>query len=290
LGFSAPNNLAVGCSLKEKMQKYSVSPLALITSLLKNKELIIASSKREILSRYRGSALGLLWSFVNPLIMLCVYTFVFGGVFKARWGDQGSSKSEFALVLFSGLIVFNFFSECVNRAPNLIVGNPNYVKKVIFPLEIMIVTSVITALYHALISLFVWVLTFIVFFGIPKITIVLLPLVIAPLIILVGGLSWMLSAMGVYIRDIGQFIGVLTTILMFLSPIFYPISSVPEQYRIWLYMNPLTIVVEMSRDLMYWGSIPDLKLLLVFWVISILIGWLGFVWFQKIRKGFADVL
>lgn len=272
------------------MQKYSVSPLALITSLLKNKELIIASSKREILSRYRGSALGLLWSFVNPLIMLCVYTFVFGGVFKARWGDQGSSKSEFALVLFSGLIVFNFFSECVNRAPNLIVGNPNYVKKVIFPLEIMIVTSVITALYHALISLFVWVLTFIVFFGIPKITIVLLPLVIAPLIILVGGLSWMLSAMGVYIRDIGQFIGVLTTILMFLSPIFYPISSVPEQYRIWLYMNPLTIVVEMSRDLMYWGSIPDLKLLLVFWVISILIGWLGFVWFQKIRKGFADVL
>jgi len=272
------------------MSHFSASPVEMFASLWRNRELIKASAKREVLGRYRGSFLGLFWSFFNPLLMLAVYTFVFSVVFKARWNVESDSKTEFALVLFAGLIVFNLFAECINRAPSLVLNNSNYVKKVVFPLEILPVVTLLSALFHGLISLGVWLLAYLMFFGLPHATVLYLPLVIMPLFLLIMGLSWALSSLGVYLRDVSQFIGVITTVLMFLSPIFYPATALPEHYRHLLYLNPLTPVIEQTRDVLFWGKTPDFFMLGIYWIVTLGIAWLGFAWFQKTRKGFADVL
>ena len=268
----------------------STSPAALIFSLWKNRRLIAQMTRREIMGRYRGAIMGLLWSFFNPVFMLIVYTFVFSVVFKARWDAGSESRTEFALILFAGLMVFNMFSECINRAPNLILSNVNYVKKVIFPLEILPVATLLSAMFHGAISLGVWLLAYLILFGLPHITILYLPLVILPLIMLIMGLSWGLASVGVYLRDVSQLIGTVTTVLMFLSPIFYPIAALPERYRVFLYFNPLVPVIEQARAVLYWGQRPDFLLLAIYWVVTFLIAWMGFAWFQKTRKGFADVL
>lgn len=272
------------------MRQFPATPVEMFTSLWRNRELILASAKREIVGRYRGSVLGLLWSFFNPIFMLAVYTFVFSVVFKARWSVGSESKTEFALVLFAGLIVFNLFAECINRAPALILANPNYVKKVVFPLETLTFVSLLSALYHALISLSVWLAAYVILFGVPHASALYLPFVVMPFALFILGLSWILASLGVYLRDVSQFIGVITSVLMFLSPIFYPISALPESYQHLLYLNPLTPVIEMVRDVLYWGKMPDFLLLALYWLVTGIIAWLGFAWFQKTRKGFADVL
>ena len=234
--------------------------------------------------------MGILWSFFNPVFMLAVYTFVFSVVFKARWSGGSDSKTEFALVLFAGLIVFNLFAECVNRAPGLILSNVNYVKKVVFPLEILPWVALGSALFHALISLGVWLIAYLILFGVPHITVLLLPLVFLPFLLFIMGLTWGLASLGVYLRDVSQFIGIVTTALMFLSPLFFPSSAMPENYRHLLLLNPLTPVIEQAREVLYWGKMPDMTLLSVYLLAGAFIAWLGFAWFQKTRKGFADVL
>ena len=221
------------------MQPLSISPVEMCASLWRNRSLAAALVKREIIGRYRGSVLGILWSFFNPIFMLIVYTFVFSVVFKARWNTGSDSKTEFALVLFAGLIVFNLFAECFNRAPSLILSNVNYVKKVVFPLEILPWVALGSALFHTFISLGVWLIAYLILFGMPHPTVLFLPLVILPLLLLIMGLTWGLASLGVYLRDVSQLIGLFTTVLMFLSPIFYPASALPEQYRHLLLFNPL---------------------------------------------------
>jgi lipopolysaccharide transport system permease protein len=272
------------------MRDFLATPVEMVASLWRNRSLIHASAKREVLGRYRGSALGLLWSLFNPLFMLTVYTFVFSVVFNARWGGASSSKVEFALVLFAGLIVFNLFAECIGRAPSLILSNPNYVKKVVFPLEILPFVVLLAALYHALISLGVWLAAYIVLFGVPHATVFVLPMVILPFTLFIMGLSWSLASLGVFLRDVSQFIGIVVTTLMFLSPVFYPASALPESFRHLLYINPLTPVIEMTRDVLFWGNVPNFTMLAIYWLATGFIAWLGFAWFQKTRKGFADVL
>jgi lipopolysaccharide transport system permease protein len=272
------------------MQQFPVSPKEMLASLWRNRYLIKKSIQREVVGRYRGSLFGILWSFFNPVFMLSVYTFVFSVVFKARWHSGSDSKTEFALILFAGLMVFNLFAECVNRAPGLILSNVNYVKKVIFPLEILPWVSLGGALFHAFVSFVVWLIAYIILFGTPHITILLLPVVILPLLLFIIGISWGLASLGVYLRDVSQFIGIITTALLFLSPIFYSASSLPEKFQILLQLNPLTPVIEQARDILFWGKLPDLRLLAVYYLCSMLIAWLGFAWFQKTRKGFADVL
>lgn len=272
------------------MQNFSIAPQEMVASFWRNRALISTLVKREVIGRYRGSFMGILWSLFNPIFMLSVYTFVFSFVFKARWGLGTGSKAEFALVLFSGLMVFNLFAECVNRAPGLVLSNVNYVKKVVFPLEILPWVSLGSSLFHALISLGVWLLAYIAFFGTPHASILLLPLVLLPLVLLIMGSTWVLSSLGVYLRDVAQIIGLLTTTLMFISPVFYPVTALPEKYRQILYLNPLTLVIEQTRDVLFWSKLPDTMILLTYFLLSILIAWVGFAWFQKTRKGFADVL
>lgn len=285
-----PDNLPNNAYQRNKMKAHSVAPLDLFRSLKRNRLLVGALIKREVLGRYKGSALGLLWSFFNPILMLIIYTFVFSVVFKARWGVQSESKTEFALMLFAGLIVYNLFAECVNKAPSSILSNPNYVTKVIFPLEMIVVVNLGSALFHFLVSLAVWVIAYLVFFGIPHATMLLAPLVLAPLLVAILGISWFLSSLGVYLRDVSQVVGVLTSVLMFLSPIFYPISALPEKYRGWLEVNPLTVVIENMRLILFMGLEPNYIDLTKLMIVSLILLFLGYAWFQKTRKGFGDVL
>lgn len=272
------------------MQSFSMSPAAMINSVLINRVLIHVLIHREIISRYKGSVLGILWSFFTPVFMLVVYTFVFSVVFKARWAGGGESRSEFALVLFAGLLVFNLFSECINRAPGLVLANANYVKKIVFPLETLSLVSLGAALFHMAVSVLAWLAFYIVLFGTPPLTALLLPVVLFPLVLMTLGISWFLAAISVYLRDIGQFVGIIVTAMLFLSPIFYPLSTLPPGYQVALQANPLTLPVEMVREVLYWGRPPHWEHLAVYSAVSVLIACAGFAWFQKTRKGFADVI
>ena len=267
---------------------------AMLHSLWHNRMLIVQMSRREVVGRYKGSVMGLLWSFLNPLFMLAVYTFFFAVVLKSRWGAVPSggeeSKTLFAVILFVGMIVHGLFAEVLNRAPSLIVGNVNYVKKVVFPLEILPVISMGSALFHSVVSLGVLLLVFVAFNHFLHWTVIFLPFIFLPLIILTLGLAWMLASLGVFVRDVGQTIGLAMTVMMFLSPVFYPITSLPERLRPWMLANPLTFIIEQARAVLIWGQTPNWSGLLLYTAVSIMVAWLGFAWFQKTRKGFADVL
>lgn len=267
------------------------SPRALYQSLWENRQLIAQMTQREVAGRYKGSALGLAWSFFNPVFMLLVYTFVFSEIFNSHWSSGDiNNKTQFALILFVGMIVLNLFAEVSNRAPGLIVGNVNFVKKVVFPIEILPVVAMGAALFHAGISLLVLLATFAVFNGYLNLTAIFIPLIWLPLVILVLGLAWILASLGVFLRDTGQTIGIITTIFMFLAPVFYPISAVPARYRGFIMANPLTFIIEQSRDVIIWGRAPDWWGLALYSTVALVFAWGGYAWFQKTRKGFADVL
>lgn len=269
------------------------SLLSLFYSAWKNKNLILQMSKREIIGRYRGSAMGVLWSFINPIFMLVVYTVVFSVVFKARWGAQGAgneSKADFAIILFVGLIIHTLLAEMLSRAPSMILNNVNYVKKVVFPLEILPLVALGNVLFHSFVSTFVLSVAFVIFNGFLNWTIIFFPLVLFPLILLTLGLTWFLASLGVFIRDVSQTIAIIVTVLMFLSPVFYPITAVPISMRKIILLNPLTFIIEQGRTVIIWGKMPDFIGLSVYSFIAIIIMWLGYAWFQKTRKGFADVL
>ena len=271
---------------------HPISLKALGKSLWCNRQLIVQMTKREVVGRYKGSAFGLAWSFFNPVFMLVVYSFVFSEIFKSRWGGVGGddSKTQFAVLLFVGLIVLGLFSEVLNRAPSLILSNVNYVKKVVFPIEILPVIAMSVALFHSLISLGVLLAAFVLFNGYLPWTAIFTPLVLLPLVILSTGLAWMLASLGVFLRDVGQTIGIITTVLTFLSPVFYPVTAVPERFQTFILANPLTFIIEQAREVLIWGHLPNWLGLGTYTLAAATIAWAGYAWFQKTRKGFADVL
>lgn len=270
---------------------HPTSLVALGKSLWRNRQLIAQMTRREVAGRYKGSVMGLAWSFFNPVFMLAVYTFVFSVVFKARWGVGGDeSKTQFAVVLFVGMIVHGLLAEVLNRAPGLILGNVNYVKKVVFPLEILPVISMGAALFHSLVSLSVLLIAFALFNGYLHWTAALAPLVLLPLVILTLGLAWMLASLGVFLRDVGQTIGIITTVMLFLAPVFFPITALPEEMRPWIMANPLTFIIEQAREVLIWGRLPNWTGLGIYTAAATAVAWAGYAWFQKTRKGFADVL
>lgn len=268
----------------------SASPMGAVRSLWTNRQLIARMGQREIIGRYKGSAMGLAWSFITPLFMLAIYTFVFSVVFQARWGTSEESKTQFAVVLFAGLIVHTLFSDVINRAPQLVLGNVNYVKKVVFPLEILPVVQLLSATFHALVSVAVLIAAQLVFQGSLPITALLLPVVLLPFLLLTLGLAWCLASLGVFVRDVGQTISLVTSVMLFMSPVFFPVQSLPPALQPWMHLNPLTFVIEQVREVVVWGRLPDWQGLAVYSLASIATAWLGFAWFQKTRKGFADVL
>lgn len=260
-------------------------------TLWKQRELILQFARREVEGRYRGSFLGLLWSFANPLFMLAIYTFVFGVVLQSRWPQaRTSSLSEFALIVFAGLTAFNLFSECVNRAPHLVVGVPNYVKKVVFPLEILPISTLIAALFHTGISLIVLLCVEILLLGGFPWTVILLPIILIPLIFLNLGCMWFLASIGVFIRDIGQAIGILTQALFFFTPIFYSIEAIPEPFHTLILYNPVAPVVENFRRILIWEQMPSWRGVILWTLATALFMLTGYVWFMKTKKAFADVI
>jgi lipopolysaccharide transport system permease protein len=248
-------------------------------------------TKREIVGRYKGSVIGLLWSFLTPVFMLIVYTFVFSVAFKARWGgSDDESKIEFAVVLFAGLIVYNLFAEVVIRAPVLIINNINYVKKIVFPLEILPVISMGAALFHSLVSILVLIVAFFFLNNHLWWTSIFLPLILFPFVMFTLGAAWILASLGVFLRDVGQVVGIAMTAVLFCSPVFYSISALPEMYRPLIMLNPLTFIIEQVRGVIIYGRLPDWNGLTIYAALSIFISWIGYVWFQKTRKGFSNVL
>jgi len=248
-------------------------------------------SRREIASRYKGSVIGLGWSFFNPLLMLAVYTFVFSIVFKARWGIQGGeTRLDFALLLFAGLIIHALLSDVLIRSSDLIIQNTSYVKKVVFPLEALSVIAMATAIFHACVScVILLVATLFVRQGL-NLTVFLMPVVISPFILLVIGLSWVISSLGTFLRDIGQTVSILMLIMLFLAPIFYPMSAIPQVYHKFILANPLTFIIQQFRAIVIFGDQPDWVGLGLYWLFAIVVFCLGYAFFQKCRGGFADVL
>lgn len=258
--------------------------------LWQHRHLIQRLSAREIQGRYRGTALGLGWSILQPLLMLAVYTFVFSGVFRSRWGDETASHWTFALNLFAGLITFNLFAECASRAPSLVIAVPNYVKKVVFPLEILPAVALCTAVYHALTSLLV-LLIFRQVAGLPiNASLALLPAVWLPMVIMCLALGWILSALGVYLRDLPQATSLGVNVLLFTSAVFYPIAALPERWQYLLELNPILQVIEKTRDVVIRGETPSLRWFLASVMLSCALCECCYRAFEKARNGFADVI
>ncbi len=255
-----------------------------------HRNLILRLVRREIEARYKGANFGLLWTVFTPILMLCTYTFVFTYIFNPRWTVPDGAEANFVVLLYSGLLIYSLFSECIGRAPGLVLENASYVKKVVFPLEVVAVVSLLNSLVNFVIGSVILMLIYVFLFGLPPATTLLLPLIILPLCLFTVGVSWIISALGVYIRDLSHITTVIISMLMFLSPIFYPISALPEALHPILMASPLTPTLEGAKDVLFWGKIPSLTQLALTYVISGVIFTLGFTLFQKLRKGFADVL
>lgn len=259
-------------------------------SLWTNRWLIRRLVMREIAARYRGSILGIGWALLTPVVLLAVYTFVFSVVFQARWQLDLGGKGNFALTLFCGLIVYQIFAECIGRAPNQLLENRAYIKKLIFPLETLAWVSIGTALFNMLLSLVVLLFAHLVIAGVPPLTSLLLPLILLPYVMILVGLIWLLSATGVYLRDLGQLVAVILPVLLFASAVFFPLSAVPQPYQTLVSLNPLVYVIEATRGIMLFGVLPSLLSYLFFVFGAAMVAWLGMVWFKLLRRGFADVV
>ena len=270
--------------------RYRADPLYIPGSIVEHRFVIGQLAKRAILGRYRGTVLGLLWSLVTPLLLLAVYTFVFGTILQVRWVSQSGGNAEFAAILFSGMLVHGILAECLTQASTLIVANPQYVKKVVFPLEALPWVTVISAFFQGVIS--TGILLAYLFFvqgGIPW-TAVLFPIPLFVLAFVCIAAGWLISATAVYLKDIAQMMGLLSTVLFFMAPILYPKTALPVEFQNLLYLNPLTYIIEQFRAVVLWGQLPNWNGLALYGIASVAIAWMSLAWFQKTRKGFADVL
>jgi lipopolysaccharide transport system permease protein len=247
-------------------------------------------AKRDVQGRYRGASFGLLWSLISPFLMLMVYSFAFGFVMKSKWPQAEHGHAHYSIILFVGLIVHGFFAECLSRSPHLITGNANFVKRVIFPLEILPWPMVASALFHTFMNFMVFLALHLVLDHTMTWTIVLLPLVMLPLVLLTLGVSWLLAALGVYLRDISQITGVLATAMLFLSTAMFPIEALPPQYRWLLIINPLTFIIDQARAVALWGHMPDWTGLGIYTLCALIVLYLGYTVFRLTRRGFADVI
>lgn len=266
------------------------SPRVLWHSLRRHRPLVLELTRREMRSRYQGSFGGLLWSIATPMLLLALYTFVFAVIFQARWPGQAQGSGHFALTLFAGLMLASLLCDVLGRAPDLIVRHSNYVKRVVFPLELLPLISALGVLLHVLLQLLVWCAALWWWSGALPWQVVWAPLMLLPLFVLALGLGWLFAGLGVFVRDLGQLTPMLATALLFLAPVFYPLSAVPDGLQSLLLANPLSFVIEQFRAVAMLGSTPDWLGWGVYSGIALLIAWLGFAVFQGLRTEMADVL
>lgn len=260
------------------------------SALGRHRSLTIELTRRDILGRYRGASFGLLWSLISPFLLLCIYAFAFGSIMGGRWPQPAGGDASFAIVIFCGLIVHGFFAECLVRSPVLVTSNPNFVKRVVFPLEVLPWPMVFSALFHTTMNVLVFIVLRLILDGAFSATIVLLPLVLAPLVVLALGVAWLLASLGVYLRDVTQVTGVLSTALLFLSSAMLPAEAVPERYRWILQLNPLSFIIDQAREVMLWGRMPDWAGLGLYMLAALAALAAGHAWFRATKRGFADVL
>lgn len=271
------------------------SPLAALVlgpwrTVWKDASFILTLVRREIEGRYRGAYGGLLWYVLNNLLLLSIYSFVFGTIFNARWNVPGAEGGQFAIPLFLGMIIFNVFAECVSRAPIAITSNPSYVKRVVFPLEILPIVNMGMALFNFVVGVVVMVCLASLLDTPIHWQIVWLPVLLIPVVLMVLGLTWVLASLGVYVRDVTHLVGFLVISTMFMSPIFFPGSAFPEKYRWAMNLNPMTYPIEAGRAAALFGQSPSLDTLGIYLLAGLIIAHIGYTWFQMTRRGFADVL
>lgn len=266
-------------------------PWEIVRALCRHGALLRQFTVRDVLSRYRGSYLGVFWSLMRPLAMLTVYVVVFGFILQPQLGDDaGSNKLEFVLSLFCGLVLFDFFAEAVGRAPTLVLSRSNYVTKVVFPLEILSLSAIAAALLQMAISFIPFFAGVLLVRGTVPVTALLLPLVIAPLILFALGISWLLSSLGVFVRDLNAAVPLMLVVLLFASAIFYSVSSVPAEFRTFVEMNPLAVLVDEARNAALLGRAPAWGRLAAIFVAGIAVAIAGYAFFMRSKRGFADVI
>lgn len=259
-------------------------------SLARHRSLVWELSKREVLGRYRGASFGLAWSVISPFLMLGVYAFAFGELMKSRWPHESGGEHPYAVILFTGLIIHGFFAECLQRASSLIVSNPNFVKRVVFPLDILPWPMVLSALFHTCVNICVLAILMLFVEGHLHATMLFLPLVLLPLVLLTLGVSWFLASLGVYLRDITQIMPVVATALLFLSSAIVPVSTLTPGLQTFFHLNPLTFFIDQARTVALMGEAPDWGALIIATAGGLLAAWLGHAWFMATQRGFADVL
>jgi len=254
---------------------------------------------RDIQTRYKGSVLGLLWSLITPILTVSLYTFLFSGVFHAQWGedfgnaktlDASPSHGQYAMILFTGLMLHTFLADIMQRAGWVVTQQANLVKKVVFPLHVLPAVVVFSSIFQIMVSLLVLLLALLLTGQSAHLSWIGLPLLLLPFVILGLGMAWLLGALGVFLRDLNQLMGWLVTALLFSAPVLYPLKTVSQKMGAWLYLNPLTYMVEEWRQVIYAGSWPHWDQWGVYLLFSMVFAWLGYLLFGKMKKGFADVL
>lgn len=268
---------------------FSTHPKEMFLSFWRHRGLLHQLIKRDILARYKRSSMGVLWVILSPLLMLAMYTVVFGVILQVRWPGVDNCLM-YSLILYIGLTVFNFFAECLSAAPNLIASKSHLVKKIIFPLEIYPLVPIGSACFFALINTFLSCIYCYFVLSTVHLTVLLLPVLYLPLVFLTLGLSWFFSSLGVFLSDVEHAMRFLLRIAIYLSPVFYSIKKIPAKFQSYLFINPLTYIIEQAREMMVFGVLPELSSFLVYFSFCIGFSYLGFCWFQVTRTEFAELL
>lgn len=252
--------------------------------------LFLMMVKRDVAARYKGSWLGLFWSVINPLLLMIVYGFVFGVIFKARWPAQGDTEVSFIVLLFCGLIVHMMFADVLGRSASVIRDNANYVKKVVFPLTIFSGVVSVSGLFHFLVSFVVLVFVSSFMGGYLTWHVIFLPVLLLQYLLFCTGVAWLVSVLGVFFKDLTHIIGFISTVFLFTCPIFFPENYVPEKFQIVLAINPLTYYVEAVRGVVAFHSLPSLGGFLTSLMVALITFVVGLWFFRKTKGSFADVV
>lgn len=265
-------------------------PFAFLALLRRHRQLILRLVGRRIAAQYRGSALGVAWVVLQPLLLLAVYTFAFSVVLGSHWNEQASGRGDFALFVYSGMLLFGVFSRPLAESPNLIVSSQAYLKQLVFPAEVLAWVSVLAALFEFAVGFALWALFFLALRGAPPVTWLALPALLVPLVLFALTASWLLSSLGVFLRDLAQLVGLAVTALFFLSPIVYPAARIPESLEPWYRLNPLVEILEASKQLLFFGATPAWSGIAVLALVAWIAAWLAHLWFVRTKGSFTDVL